>query len=59
MPLDIDTPWEEVIRFEVGTFGEADDWRMEVTVPEDPGTPPFVGEDTGTETEALEARGLL
>jgi hypothetical protein len=33
---------------------------MEVTVPEeDPGTPPFVGEDTGTETKTLCPPGLL
>jgi hypothetical protein len=55
LPLEIDTPREEVLAFE-----EADDWRMEVTVPEeDPGAPPFVGEDTGTETEALDPPGLL
>jgi hypothetical protein len=63
LPLETDTPREEVMGFEVGTFDEAapdDDWRMEVNVPEeDPGTPLFVGEDTGLETEALEAPGLL
>lgn len=51
------------MEFEVGTFEEAalnDDWRVEVTVlEEDPETPPFVGEDTGTEIEALEPPGLL
>jgi hypothetical protein len=60
LPLETDTPREEVLTFEVGTFEEADDWRMEVTVPEeDPGTPPFVGEDTGTETKTLCPPGLL
>ena len=49
LPLEIDAPREEVLRFEVGTFEEPDDWRMLVTVPvEDPGTPPLLCEDTDT-----------
>lgn len=63
MPLDTDTPREEETGFEVGTLEEAapdDDCWMEVTVPEEePGAPPFVGEDAGLGTEALEAPGLL
>ena len=60
----MDTPREEVLGFEVGTFEEAtppdDDWRIEVTVPvEDPEAPPLVAEDTGTKIEAVEAPGLL
>jgi hypothetical protein len=59
----MDTPREDVLGFEIGTFEEAapdDDWRIEVTVPvEDPETPPLVAEDTGTEIEALEAPELL
>jgi hypothetical protein len=63
LPLETDTPREEVLGIEVGTFEEAapdDDWRIEVIVPvEDPETPPLDAEDTGTETEPLEAPGLL
>ena len=63
LPLEMDTPREDVLGFEIGTFEEAapdDDWRIEVNVPvEDPETPPLVAEDTGTETEALEAPELL
>lgn len=60
LTLEMDAPREEVLGLEIGTFEEADDWRMLVTVPvEDPGTPPLLCEDTEIKVEALEPPGLL
>lgn len=63
LPLEMETPRDEVLGFEAGTFEEAppdDDGRIEVMVPvDDPETPPLVAENTGMEAEPLEAPGLL